>query len=458
MQRVATYLLERRDGLHDAKARSAEYEGTKAEIRAWLDSKGASGSESGGSYQPEDGSSGTYRSQEVSDDSRKCWSVQVQEDSNDGRRFAVHISVLLLADRVTVYVFSEAGLRAEQVRPVSVDARCPRIVRNLLRLPGKWYHGTSTVESRRAVRGFDGGEMLVQEIRSEARALPLVVVSTTGLDLALPELDQKIEYDLTGLASVALIDEDASWALTDVLGAEWACYWGAVRLFWPGFDSGHDRFAHPLWTRERLTRLGRTPMESREQIRRQLRSLVFRASVLGVGRPQEIDAIRDSARNRAVVNLRERAQSLAEFKELADLYSAENDELREERDQLRLLNDELEAEVTQLESDKQALQAHLQAKSAGEDAWVGADSSDPSEDAAVAPRAGETRFYKKVHSRPGYDVLVRISDCGHSSWQNASKAEKAKKGIVRHENGRSDWKSVQHCGSCTGGGVWKVRW
>lgn len=458
MQRVATYLLERRDGLHDAKMRLAEYEGTKAEIKAWLSSKGASGSESAGSYRTEDGSSGTYRIQEASDDSRACWSLQLQEDSGDGRRFSVHISVLSLANRVKAYIVMETGLRAEQVRPVSVDARCPHIVRSLLKLPGNWYHGSSTIEPRRAVRGFDGGEMLVEEIRSKYRALPLVVVSTIGADLALPDFDQKIEYDLTGLASVVLVDEEASWALTDVLGAEWACYWGAVRLFWPGFTHDENRYTHPLWTKERLSRLGRTALESRDRLRKHLRSLVFRASVLSVGRPQEIDGVRDGARNRAVLELRERAQSLAEFKELADLYSNENEELRSERDRVRLRNDELESEIAQLEGDKRALQAHLQARSSVEADAPGLDGPEPVEDAISAPNSGETRYYKKVYSRPGHDVFVPVSDCGHNSWQNASKAEKAKKGLAKHENGRSDWKSVQHCGSCTGGGVWKVRW
>ena len=87
---------------------------------------------------------------------------------------------------------------------------------------------------------------------------------------------------------------------------------------------------------------------------------------------------------------------------------------------------------------------------------IDADSEEDGQ-ASEAPVAGEVRFYKKTHSKPSYDVLVKISDCGHNSWQSANKADKAKKGIERLE-GSSDWKSLYHCGSCQGGGVWKVVW
>src|SRR5690606_36121146 len=81
----------------------------------------------------------------------------------------------------------------------------------------------------------------------------------------------------------------------------------------------------------------------------------------------------------------------------------------------------------------------------------------PEAGAPDKPKPGEVRFYKKTHSKSNYDVLVPIPDCGHTSWQNAAKADKAKKGIIRLQ-GSDDWSQVQHCGSCTGGGVWRVKW
>jgi len=55
-------------------------------------------------------------------------------------------------------------------------------------------------------------------------------------------------------------------------------------------------------------------------------------------------------------------------------------------------------------------------------------------------------------------MMVCVPDCGCNRWQGAQKADKAKKGIAKLENDRSDWKIIQHCASCTGGGMWKVRW
>ena len=54
--------------------------------------------------------------------------------------------------------------------------------------------------------------------------------------------------------------------------------------------------------------------------------------------------------------------------------------------------------------------------------------------------------------------MVRVQDCGCDNWQSAHAADKARKGIARLENDRIDWKTMQHCASCTGGGMWKVRW
>jgi len=89
------------------------------------------------------------------------------------------------------------------------------------------------------------------------------------------------------------------------------------------------------------------------------------------------------------------------------------------------------------------------------DATTEPDLSEPQE--SGEPKPGEERYYKKQHSKPAYDVLIRVDGCGHTSWQSAAKADKAKKGVERLE-GRNDWKNIQHCGSCTGGGMWKVRW
>jgi outer membrane murein-binding lipoprotein Lpp len=364
MQKVAAYLLERRDGMEWHEARANEAKRLQSEVTKWLTSKGASGEAATGTYQPEDGSKGAFAIEEASDGERTWWMLQLREDTNEGRRFSVALSITCASDRVSVYVTLETGWATTRIMPVSVDPRCPRVVRSLLSLPGRWYHGASTLRQRQTVKGFEDGEALAAEIQHPNRTVPFVVVSTDRGKVVLPELDAKLSYDLAGLANVVVIDEDAAWALTDILGQPFCCYWGAVRLYWPHFSTNQDRFFHPLWTAERLRSTGYDAIETRDRFRKQMRGLLFRAAALSVIRPREIDDIRDAAGLRAVTELRQRATSLEEYEKLADSYATENDQLRAERTNLRSQVEQLEAQIAKLESDRQALLTHLRAAKA----------------------------------------------------------------------------------------------
>ena len=462
MQKVAAYLLERRDGMSAVDARNAELRELRDAATRWLSGKGASAIEQTGTYSPEDGSTGTYTVEEAIDKDRLCWTIRLQEETNHGRLFAVGVSLISVSDRVAVYVSMETGWSKTHIMPVVVDSRCPRIVRDLLSRSGNWYHGASIIHDRRTISGFEAGEALAEEIQRPDRTVPVLVTSTNRGSVTLPDLDEKLAYDLAGLASVVVVDEDASWALTDVLGAEFACYWGAVRLYWPHFERSQDRYVHPLWTADRLLESGRDAIRQRERFRNQLRNLIFQASALSVAQPLEINEIRD-ARGRATVDeLRIRASSSGEYRELAESYAAENDQLRQERSGLRNRVRELEESVSRLEADRRALQMHLDASKSGRDASsetsLIAPSGGDEEDEHVPPSSGETRFYKKVHAAKSHDIMIRVQDCGCNKWESSHPADKARKGIIKLEKGRSDWKSMQHCASCTGGGVWRVRW
>lgn len=73
------------------------------------------------------------------------------------------------------------------------------------------------------------------------------------------------------------------------------------------------------------------------------------------------------------------------------------------------------------------------------------------------PAKDEVRFYKKINAGGHYDRMARIAGCGHSSWTSAHKADKAEMGIMKLE-GFNDWRSLQRCGCCHRGSVWRVRW
>ncbi|HEY1553675.1 MAG TPA: hypothetical protein VGF94_02515 [Kofleriaceae bacterium] len=463
MQKVAVYLLERREGMEWSKPRSAEAQLLRDEVLKWLAAKGGTANARSGTFKPEDNGSGSFLIEDAVDGDRTWWILELQEATADGRRFASTISITAGADKIAVYVTLEVGWATARIVPASdSDPKCPRIIRTLLDLPGRWYHGSSTFRPLQLVRGFEDGEALAVELAHRDRSIPFVVVSADGERTALPQLDERLAYDLAGLANVVRVDEDASWALTDVLGPGLCCYWGAVRLYWPHLG-GNDRGFHPLWTGERLRSSGHDAFATRERFRKQIRGLIFPAAALSIVRPREIDSIRDAAERAATTTLRDKASSVEEFQKLADSYAVDADKLRDERTTFRAKIEELEAHVAKLEADRLrleadrlSLQAHLNAKS--QPAAPPPDEIAPeveAEDAGPAP--GEVRFYKKIHSTPTHDIMKRVQDCGCDNWESSHAADKARKGIAKLE-GKNDWNQMQHCASCTGGGMWRVRW
>ena len=189
------------------------------------------------------------------------------------------------------------------------------------------------------------------------------------------------------------------------------------------------------------------------------------ASALSVVRPREIDGIRSAANRQVFTDLRERARTLQDHAELADLYEKDNDHLRAINAELEAHIGELQARVAKLDGDRIALVAHLQAatKERSTQSLPGTENLAPeatignNQDFAE-PTLGEIRFYKKRFSAPDHDVMVRVNDCSHNNWQSAHNADKARKGISKAENGRNDWQEIKHCAECTGGGMWKIRW
>jgi hypothetical protein len=77
----------------------------------------------------------------------------------------------------------------------------------------------------------------------------------------------------------------------------------------------------------------------------------------------------------------------------------------------------------------------------------------------VRPAArGEVRFYKKHYATRSHDVMVRVPDGRCNRWQGAHAGHKAQEGTAKLEANRTAWKTIHHCASCTGGGMWRVRW
>ncbi|WP_165230579.1 cell division protein ZapB [Aquisphaera insulae] len=456
MQKVAAYLLERRDDFESQEARRAVFVRCIDACREWLQSKGAADTESiSGSFNPEDGGQGQFDWEDVDDGDRCLKILRLDEVDANGTRHITSVSATDTGSRISVHVSIEAGLNVSAIRPVPIDPRCPRVIRALLALGGDWFHGSSQLLALNHVKGDDDGEWLADQVIDPNRTIPLLVIAEDDNGLVLPGLDRTVAYDLVGLANVFVIDADAAWALTATLGKRWSCFSGGVRLYWPGASRGGDPFHHPLWTFGRLRAYGEDFDATRELFRRQLRQLVMQTSALSVMRPREIDAIQQAAIVRFLGSVRRPVVHDPEYEAIEQSYAKENDELRLKVESLAQRNQKLVQELEEVRDrlNNAELVARYHPQPTPVIAPVGP--RDPEED--EGPQAGDIRFYKCVGHPEKYDKMELVKDCGHNSWQSAHKADKARKGIIRLE-GKGDWKTLHHCGSCTGGGVWRVKW
>lgn len=438
MQKLAAYRLEH-DSNDDATARAVEIEEIVGLLKKWLTEKRADDPEAtNGEFKSErNDTCGRFSWQRARHADRSWQLLRLVEDLGAGQRFETSISVTDTGRAVAVYATLASGLSSSAVTPVSTSARCPRPVRWILNMHGAWYHGATKIRGPNRVEGREGGCHFAEEIRFADRTLPLIVISEDEGELTLPGLDEDLGRLLIGLANVTVVDDEASWGLTDVLGKENSCYWGAVRVYWPRYEVNR----HPIWPVRRLLDSGATA----SQFGAQLRSQIMRISALSSVRPREIDEIRREAEREWIRSLQARLKSSTEWEELGALYASENSELRREKEVL-------ENENAQLRDELQRTEARFGAAPLRDQAIE----PEPPE-ADIGPEPGEVRYYKKVGSTRKLDKVIQTNGCNHSSWQAANKGDKAKKGIERYV-GRRNWKSIQHCGSCDGGGMWKVVW
>jgi hypothetical protein len=154
------------------------------------------------------------------------------------------------------------------------------------------------------------------------------------------------------------------------------------------------------------------------------------------------------------VVLRPTAGAIEEVLELAESYAQDADRLRDQCAMTQETVRQLEAMVATLKADRASLLAHLGARMPMEATVPAAASAVVS----TLPHRNEVRFYKKRFEHRSYDVFVRVADCRCNRWQRGHSGDKARAGIAKLEGNRTDWKTIQHCPSCTGGGMWRVRW
>lgn len=447
MQELSAYLLESKG--HTQEEFSRRFRLAIEKIASWLREKGVDDitDTKGEFHSLTKGCDGKYRHSIISMDSSELYELRLEEPTGKGQLFHTFIVMVktpsVLKFYTTLYVVNTESI----VSPIYVNPKCPKIVRIILSLFDDWSIAETAVPppTSRLIGTDEEAEALAAEISSTSRVLPIVAVSHYDGETIWQNLSKELAFDLTGLTYVVEITDNASWKLTEILGKQRSVYNGAIRLYWPPrkVDQDSIQIQGKVWTATKLLATD-TDGNGFKRFRSQLRQKIMQVAALTIVQPEEISEIRQKYALSKLKKLEEKASDNGEILELAKLYLQDNETLKQRIEDYRQT-------ISQLQSKCDALEFALEQQSETGD--LESELGDPKQ----AITDGETRFYKKTHSKPNYDILVRVQDCGHSTWQSAAKAEKAKKGVEKLE-GRNNWTSMQHCGTCTGGGMWKVRW
>ena len=414
------------------------YASTIAAIEEWLVKKGADRPlESEGFFQSKTkrDDTGIYSIVGHSSDEATLVDFSLDEKSQSGLDFRTELSVLQSELSVTVYCTLSVSSAEDAIADTYADARCPSVIRELLGAHQDWNYADNAIRSNvDDVNSPTEVGALVDRIRNpHLRKMPLVLVSEFDGEEAWPGIAEKLSKDLLGVAEVFRISEGSSRLLSQQLGKMHSCYLGAIRLYWPATNA--DQLPRSfVWTEESLL----PDDEGMDDIyamkfRSKIRNLILSATAVSISAPKQIVMLRKAAIERELRD--ERKGASERITKLEATIEDLNARLEKSELRVRVLAHKLQQAVSITEI-----------PDAG-----GASNDDKSE----VPSKGDVRYYKKIANAGKADKMAETNDCGHTSWQSSHSGHKAKKGLARLL-GSSEWKSMHHCGTCTGGGIWKV--
>lgn len=442
MQTIASYLLS------TPQLTATEF-GTRLQaletlIEGWLKGKGASiplASEGFFKSKSTEDDTGIYNVIRHSGVEGTVTEYTLEEKSRTGLDFTTRLSILATAKQVTLYATLMASGREDMVTQTYTNAKCPQVVREAINLFDDWHCFENKLHTHASsVDSSHDVTYLAQRLRDEARRLPVVVVSAVDGEEIWPNIAEQIAYDLSGAAEVCSITDDAASELTNTVGKINSCYLGAIRIYWPKREAKNFPRS-TVWTASQL--LPEDELNDKEyssRFRANLRSSVFAAMSVSLHEPKEITSIKRAEIKERISKLEARADDHEAALKLID--------------ELQKKNDELSTQLSEANKNISTLKYKLTATPVVAPQQNGPASNDATPN---PPKAGEVRFYKKLSDAGSHEKFKLVNDCNHNNWQGSKPADKARKGIIRHE-GRDDWSKMQHCSECTGPGMWRVQW
>jgi hypothetical protein len=319
-------------------------------VERWIASKGESSEEGGQTIvRYKDGRRAEYRKVATQSNHGTLIEHFLVEPTDVGM-FETFIALGEDGAELATYIELRAAGDAYHIEPMHLDVRCPQIVRDLIESGETWNVADTPVTSKAMVfKGTKDALTLTEVIWHKERNLPVITITPHEGVYLTENFAESLAADLSGLALIAVLDEEAAWALTRAKGREWSCYNGAVRLYWPMGPKLDSPFAHPLWTHSALLRGMGTPQDAASRLRRQLRGQIIGLSAFSVLQPPFFQLVRKNARQSELEKLRKKGAGAEEWQRLAEEYARDNDELRQQRAEQGEMVRDLQARVSALE-------------------------------------------------------------------------------------------------------------
>lgn len=183
---------------------------------------------------------------------------------------------LIWASDLTVYADTHEVLFTLALRiasfdfellPAKFELGTPRIVRTLVS------RGDASVGTQKLPASFERIEApdvprFAAHLLDQRRKLPVVVLSSDPFTERPNANPTAVASALAGNATVAVMGSKwAAFALTDEIGKQFSCFNGAIRIYWPRFNTQADPFFHRLWLPTDVARAEQGPGFALELLR-----------------------------------------------------------------------------------------------------------------------------------------------------------------------------------------------
>ena len=189
---------------------------------------------------------------------RSCAAVHIEEDEGDVWCLRIEDPDKRIAGRTwTTEITVSSGIGVEPPRftlrllvgtpeqSLKIEPSVPGVVRQIIDSPGLWAGTYRLTDKPLIIKSERAISLLVDALLDPSRKLPIIALSvpSDSHDPFSPLLDPKaLAEACAGLAIVAVVTSQASWALTERFGKQLSVYEGAARVYLPGFTEDANPF------------------------------------------------------------------------------------------------------------------------------------------------------------------------------------------------------------------------